>query len=312
MADETGADNASVEAAGNLIAELLSSQTGDATKEQPQAAPAGEERRVAQPEHESPAEDEAVGAQGEDEATVSTVETADDKPDPKQAKRESELEARLKAVEDRTKPSEAANDQPNTELNNTVSRLQASILAEFSDIKTDADLEKLMEDDVNRYNKFVITANKLQRAVKQQQDQQAVQANQWRAGEAKKLPELIPELADPEKGPEVATAIRKFALANGYTADQLQHASARDFALLNKARLYDEQGKTQTKTKEDSQAQLAQAKAKAAKAPPVQKPGAQRSEDGKGDLIQADYKRLQSKGRVDDAASLINRLGIAG
>jgi hypothetical protein len=70
-------------------------------------------------------------------------------------------------------------------------------------------------------------------------------------------------------------------------------ASAVDFKVLNKARMYD-----------DLQAAQAQARAKAASAPPVQKPGVTRPNTGKEEKLQSDYERLQRTGNVNDAASV--------
>lgn len=209
-------------------------------------------------------------------------------------------DASLQEVERAKLEATTARDQFLTALNTLVPQLEAAVKGEFADIKTHEDLLRVGQEDPDRYNRFVLSMQRLNQAQQVQQQTQSQVANEqrekfeaWQKGEKAKLDKLIPELTDPQKGPELAKRIQTFALENGYTAQQLVSASAQDFAMLRNAMEF---------------ASLEKAKAiaqtKAAKAPPVQTPGASRTTD-KDEKVRTEFERLQKTGNIHDAASVM-------
>jgi hypothetical protein len=200
---------------------------------------------------------------------------------------------------------EATRNQFLNALNTYVPQLEAAIRGEFADIKGFDDLQRVAQEDPDRYNRYVIANARLQQAQQAQQTAQG-QANQqaqqrhaeWQASERTKLEKFLPDLKDPEKGPALAKKLQDFAIKErGYTPQQLAMASANDFALLHDAMQF-----------KASQAALKTAQAKAAKAPPVQQPGTVTQSSSKDEKLKGDFERLQKTGSIDDAARVFQSM----
>jgi hypothetical protein len=210
----------------------------------------------------------------------------------------------------KTQP-EADKTQENllAQLNTLVPQLQAAIQGEFGDIQSHADLLKIASEDPQRYNRFVIYQAQLSNAQAKQNELRTVQAQRWYADEAVKLSKALPEIMDPEKGPKLKTELRTFALAQGYTDQQINGASAHDVVTLHKAMQFENWQKAQKAEAAKIASEQAKAKAKAANAPPVSKPGVAQNE--KRDKAQERLQQFRQSGKPEDLAALLQEAGIA-
>ncbi len=220
-----------------------------------------------------------------------------------------ELEQKLSAADKREQEATAVRDNLLGQLNAIVPQLQAAVAGEFADIKTKEDLYALADPrspsyNVERYNAAIIAFSKLndaetarQKLVEDQQKVQNEKLVEWRKSEQTKIAKLIPELNDPAKGPVLAKKLEEFALKRGYTPQQLSMASAADFEMLHDAMQL-----------RDLKAAQAAAKEKAKEAPPVQKPGAARTDNGT-DKSKDLWGRAQKSGRIDDLAAYFDARG---
>lgn len=314
MAEEPGglvATDNTVDSAAAAIANLLK---GPGTGEQPNPTP----EPALEPE--PPRLSEPVDEQDSEEAKAPAPEkvTEDPKPVPTPPKADSPdpgLVQRMAEAERAKSEAEAAKSQYLNALNTIVPQLQAQIQGAFPEIKSQEDVLNLMQTNPERYNQFVIAQTRLQvaaqhqqRALAEQQQSQRQQFETMQQEELKKLPTLIPELANPEKAPALAKKIQDYAKAQGYTPMQLAMASANDFKIIYRAMMADEyEAQTAVQQKELEEAKTVAAQ-KAKGAPPVQKPGNTQPQDNQRNAMRDDFKRLQKSGRVEDAASIFSRM----
>jgi hypothetical protein len=194
-------------------------------------------------------------------------------------------------------------------------QLQTQLMGEFEDIKSDADVYKLMGEDPGRYNRFAIAVTKIQAAQNQvgqleTQARTAAEAAQkeWDAAKGQrleatraKLRELIPELADKEKGIKLSADITQYAAKNEISPERAGDYTANEVVILHKAMQFDAM-------KAAEAANLEAATKKAAKAPPVQEPGARTAKDGKEDRDQANWTKFKNSGRIDDAGRVFQSI----
>lgn len=293
------------DSAARAIEALLSRPGGTADPKDPDASAAPATAAPQTPAEPTPAVVAAPEAAAAEPKIETSVTPPEPKPEPPEIK-----EYRAKAREADTAKLEAntARDQLLNQLNSLIPQFQASLRGEFADVKTEDDQLKLMETDPDRYNRYVIAQTKLQRAVASQQTLAAQRFQEWQKTEKTKLNELLPDLADPEKGPKLTQDILSFAKKNGYSDQQITMASASDITLIHKAMLW-ERGEAQRQTDaKTQQAALEAAKAKAAGAPPVQRPGTQRPDASKQEKVDEDFKRLQRTGTVNDAAAVFRHI----
>lgn len=299
----------SVEDAAGAIAGLLNSgalKTEADDENDPKLVSVPESAPEAQAESES-------SAQTGDATKVAATPTA---PTPSQARPEAppDVQERLRLADQKVQEADAARNQLLNTLNTLVPQLQARVQGEFQDIKSIADLRNLAHTDPMRYNDYVLAQAEIQQAeqarqavLQQQQAAQLKQFESFQQAELAKLPELIPDLANPEKAPALAQKIQDYAKKQGYSPQQLAMASANDFKILHRAMLADEY-EARDKAQQEEMAKLKQtAQQKAANAPKVQTPGARTPED-KGQKIQEDFRRLQKSGGIDDAARVFQHM----
>jgi hypothetical protein len=125
-----------------------------------------------------------------------------------------------------------------------------------------------------------------------------------------KLHEMLPETADPEKGPALIAKLRRAAHERGFSDEQIRGASASQIVMLYEAVQYqDRTAADAAKVKAEAKA-IEEAKKKAADAPPVQKPGvASQKQDKKAEKIAELEKRFEKSGKVDDLAALLEARG---
>lgn len=196
-----------------------------------------------------------------------------------------------------------------TQLNQSILQMQAGIATEFADIKTQADLIRIGQEDPARYNRFVIYQQQLHMAQAEAQRLTNEVQTKWHQEQAQKLATLIPEIADPIKGVALKNDLAAYAAKAGYTPEILQRASAVDVLTLHKAMQYDRMQAAEKAKPAAVEAKIAEAKEKAAKAPPVQKPGVATQNDTP-DRVKERSQKFGKTGRLDDLAAFLQEAGI--
>lgn len=165
--------------------------------------------------------------------------------------------------------------------------------------------EALLEEDPMEYlrqkSKYENALSEHQEAQKElhakhveRQEQAQQQYSTWLQEEQSKLVEMIPEYADPQKGPALKEGIAEYALSSGFSKEQLAQASAGEVNLLYKAMQFD-MGKQKA------------AKAKTAPVPKMQKPGTRKSKSELSAKAREDQiRKLTKTGSIEDALSLMS------
>jgi hypothetical protein len=278
---------------------------------EPQAAPAAPE-----PEQEeiSPQEPATPAAQVEgsvSEAAKAPAIEAVPNPvtpatPPAQAASSPELEQKLSEADKATREASAARDNLLGQLNAIVPQLQASVRGEFSDIKSEDDVLALMDPgsatyNPDRYNKFVMATRRLQGAQAHQQRLQAENVQATLRAETAKVAKILPEFVDPVKGPALIESLKAFAKSKDIDVTNRPFLAS-DVVVLNSLRNAEQKIAVLEKEKADRAAQVVKAEEKAAKAPPVQQPGAARTDNG-NDKAKDLWGRAQKSGRIDDLAA---------
>jgi hypothetical protein len=245
------------------------------------------------------------------------------------ARREQEREAAIRRgqneVAEKAKAAEAerqqliqARQQYEAQLPALMQILQHQTQAEFSDIKTPADVAALARTDPARYllldahQKQVAAVQQEQRAAQERQaKEQETRITEFAKREDAAILEHIPELADPDKAKKLTADAAAILSDVGFTSEELSESyngrlgiSLRDHRMQ---RILFESMKYR------------EAKAKAAKpaerpVPPVQRPGvAQPSGAAAQASIQALSTKLETSGSAKDAAKLVaERRALAG
>jgi hypothetical protein len=160
-------------------------------------------------------------------------------------------------------------------------------------------------DSIQR-NKAVYDAEKaeVERARKTAAEQSNAAHSAFLAEEAKKLPELAPELVDPERGEARRKEVAEFLFNRGIDAESLRYASAAELGIASLAldglKYREAQAKARAKAKAAPVTQPTNAKpAKAIS------PGAQASFPTKQRALQGLETRLTRSGSIDDATNLL-------
>lgn len=141
-------------------------------------------------------------------------------------------------------------------------------------------------------------AEEREKLAREEAERQQAAYQEFVKQQADELADLIPEYRDEKTRPQFQKDIAQYALANGYTREQLAWATARDVQTLNKARLYDAMMAAKKEVPE-----------KLKNVPKVTKPG-QRAD--KGEIAQKQREermaKLRKTGSLDDAAQVFKSL----
>jgi hypothetical protein len=186
---------------------------------------------------------------------------------------------------------------------------QQQAAAEFGDIQTWEDLERVRQTDFDRFTRFQVHKEKLQalqseaQVAEQRQAQELSQKWQSFAAEQDKLfAEKVPDLADPAKATKLRESAVKVLTDIGFTDQELAAAwnGERGVSLRDH--------KVQLLILDAMKWRDAEAKAKqvtAAPKPPVQRPGTQQARPSAAEAeIQALQQKLDQTGSLRDAAAL--------
>jgi hypothetical protein len=233
---------------------------------------------------------------------------------PAQAASSPELEQKLSEADKATREASAARDQLLGQLNAIVPQLQAALSGDFADIKSQEDLLALADPssatyNPDRYNRFVMANQRLQMATQHQQRLHAENVQSTVRSEMAKVAKVLPDLADPEKGPALKQKLISYAKTQNIDVTNRPFLAS-DVVLLNRAMTLEQEVAAFRKEKATREASLAKAEEKAAKAPPVQQPGSART-DKSGDKATDLWGRAQKSGRIDDLAAFFDAKSVS-
>jgi hypothetical protein len=238
------------------------------------------------------------------------------------AQRERTREAEIRRGQDEAAKTRKAAEAERQQLEQARQRYEAAVpelerqlysvqQAEFSDIKSHADVLKMAEEDPFRYAKW--DAIQKQRGALHQERQQAEQRqfqerneafNRWADEQDKRATERVPELADPAKRERVQKeALSYLTETIGWEQDRLAKLWRGEESLSLR------DADVQAMVRDAARWQAAQKAAKTAAAkptPPVQRPGVPQS---KADVSAQSIKALEA--RLDRATSVREQVDLA-
>lgn len=299
LAEPSNNIDTSIDGAAQAIQALLARDANPQPAPEPTPEPAPQ---ASEPEPEITSE---AAPEGDTPVVTAEAEAPQEQPTQAQTVQQPVIQAQQPAVPD---PNIAARSQQLNQLNQLVPQLQGQLAALFPDIRSLDDLARVATEDPARALAYQVQERRLQVAQQYQQALHAQQRSDWERSEAAKLEKLIPDIADPQKGPELKNKILKFAREQGYTDQQIALAGAADVALLHEAMMYRASVAQKAAEAKAQAKKIEEAKNKAKDAPPVQKPGTARSATSKDEKARGDFERLQKTGRIDDAARVFRHL----
>jgi hypothetical protein len=189
--------------------------------------------------------------------------------------------------------------------------MQAAIAGEFTDIKSQEDLLALADPNnanynPDRYNRYIMANQRLALAQREQTrvQQESVQATV--RSELAQVSKVLPEFTDPDKGPALKEKLKAFAKSQNINLENRPFLAS-DVIALHKSMTAHEELAAFKAEKAKQETAVAEAAKKAAKAPPVQKPGVQRT-GNKDEKATTDFSRFQKSGRVDDLAAFLQNI----
>lgn len=249
---------------------------------------------------------EVEAAEGEEaEAPAVELQAPDAVAKPK-AQIDPDLDRKMGEATKTALEAEAVRNQYANALNVIVPQLQAAVMGEFADIKSQDDLFALAERDPARYNRFLLAGHKLSLVQKEQARVQQETTQNIIRTELDKVSKKLPDYTDPVKGPALREKLMAFAKVEGIEVENRPFIAS-DVLVLHRLMTAQEKVAGFEAEKAKQQTQIAEAGKKAAKAPPVQKPGVQRTTN-KDDKATTDFSRFQKSGRVDDLASFLQNI----
>ncbi len=240
------------------------------------------------------------------EVEGATLETKPAEPEPKA------VAPKADALEPKTaeKPAPDPNEELLSQLNALVPQLQVAFYNEFADVKSDADLFKIGQEDPARYNRFIMQQSQLGRALNRQQELASDKQQRFLRSQVGVLQTSFPEYVDPVKGAALRAEFTAFAQKRGFTEDRMRSASAADILTLRDAMNWEKHQAAQKAKPAEISAAQAKAKEKAAKAPLVQKPGAPET-NGKTDKAKQAFEQFSKTRRPEDLARYLDASGLA-
>lgn len=226
--------------------------------------------------------------------------------------RQNEIAEQRKAIQAERDAAEKARKEYEAKLPNLMQTLQEA--GPFGDIRSMADLEKLQQEDPFRFQAYQLHQWKLQAAQAEQAEmksrQEQERQSQWAEHVQKEnalAAELIPDLADKEKGPALTNRVATEILPEyGFTPSELN-------ALANgseKLSIYDHRLQRLLATAvKYADIQKAKVVAAAKPAPQVQKPGVSKAPGAaQSETITKLSAQLERSGEVRDLGALIGAL----
>jgi hypothetical protein len=214
----------------------------------------------------------------------------------------------MRGVSEAQKAADAQRQAYLDRIQTVVPQLEAVLRGEFADIKDDADVARLADQEPARYVKWQAAMMRLdcarqeqQRAQYEAQQRQETQLKEYLAEQHKQLVERLPEWSDAEKGPKLKSELSSYLRNEGFAEQELGNLADHRLVLVaRKAMLYDRAQRERA------------ALAKQVNVPKVQKPGTTTKSNPNAEATQAAFDRLSKTGRVDDAANVFKGLKLFG
>ena len=315
MAPEQGSAELSVGGAADAILGLMGSDDGS-EQEQPEAQTEA---------NDSEAESDEYEAQAEDSDEVEQEDQQDEQEEPQKFRvkaageeREVTLDELIKSYQlgtDYTKKSQAVAEERKVveaerqrieearHLRDTYAERLQIIEQMLNQQPETEDLDYLKENDPigyavkvaelsQREKQLAQVQAERQRIAQQQQQEQQEQFGHVIQAEARKLAEVIPEYADPQKGEAMRRELRQFGMKAGFSEQELASVyDSRHVLTLYKAMQYDK-----------LQAAKPGITKKVAEAPKVMKSGVSQPRDNNSEEMKKLKARARQTGRVADAA----------
>jgi hypothetical protein len=219
-----------------------------------------------------------------------------------------DYQAKMRGVSEAQKAADAQRQAYLDRIQTVVPQLEAVLRGEFADIKDDADVARLADQEPARYVKWQAAMMRLDRARQEQQraqyeaqQRQETQLKEYLAEQHKQLVERLPEWSDAEKGPKLKSELSSYLRNEGFAEQELGNLADHRLVLVaRKAMLYDRAQRERA------------ALAKQVNVPKVQKPGTTTKSNPNAEATQAAFDRLSKTGRVDDAANVFKGLKLFG
>jgi hypothetical protein len=227
--------------------------------------------------------------------------------------RQSQNEAaeQRKAIEAQRTEAEKVRQEYEAKLPALIQTLQETQAGQFSDIKLQADVVKLAQEDPFRYLQYDAHLKQVAALQQELNGAQERQAKEWQKHwsefaqrEDAKIVERIPELADPVQRTKVQESALSYLKDTGFTEQELGSAWNGQASLSLRDHRVQSMIRDAVKFREGQESAK---KALAAKPlPPVQRPGvAAPRGSAQSENIQNLSKKLEGSGRIDDAAAVL-------
>jgi hypothetical protein len=189
-------------------------------------------------------------------------------------------------------------------LKEFIPALHAQIQDKFGNIdwvkladENPAECQKLRIEYEQRAMRLNMAMQEQQRIQSETEAKQKAEHAEYLKGEAQKLAEKLPILADPEKGKAFKAELKSYLKESGYTDSEIGALGDHRAAIIaHKAMLYDKAQKAKTVVlKEVVQKNV----------PKVQKPGTTTKVDPKAAALSAATQRFQKSGKATDLAEVL-------
>lgn len=219
--------------------------------------------------------------------------------------RQQDYTAKTQALAEEKRQIDSLRQRYEAQLDQAIPALQSVIQGKFANI----DWVQLAQEDPAEYTSLRAEFDQHNQAFQQamaekqyleSQRKEEQKAEMQKAVEdgRKRLIEMHPVFGDAEKGPQVATDLRRFLGNTGYTDDDIRSVTdPRAMSIAYKAMLYDQAQARAKKAKADS-AQKA--------VPKVQKAGTPVKEDSDGEIRRQLSDRVLKSGKVEDLADWLS------
>ena len=185
-----------------------------------------------------------------------------------------------------------------TAIESNYSHLQNFANIDWERLKTEDREEYLTKRDEYRQAEDQINQLKQKHAEASQQQQREMQQQQQQFAQEEhdKLVRIVPQWGEPETQRAIAKSVTEFALAKGYTNEELsQLVDHRSILVLMQAKAYEDLARKQTEVR----------KKKVKNKPKVVRTKAKKDKSDNAQAVRAErMKRLQQTGHVTDAAGL--------
>ena len=185
-----------------------------------------------------------------------------------------------------------------TAIESNYSHLQNFANIDWERLKTEDREEYLTKRDEYRQAEDQINQLKQKHAEASQQQQREMQQQQQQFAQEEhdKLVRIVPQWGEPETQRAIAKSVTEFALAKGYTNEELsQLVDHRSILVLMQAKAYEDLARKQTEVR----------KKKVKNKPKVVRTKAKKDKSDNAQAVRTErMKRLQQTGHVTDAAGL--------